>query len=1598
MRQLSLILKLTILFIINSLTVHSQCPQNNTLIGTVTPPCPGTSTTLCIDGGEYINVNVVAGNEYTFSTCGNTAFDTQITVYNGATVIGYNDDACGTQSTVTWTATFTGVVSVLIDEYNCSNTGLCTDLDVTCSLPVQIGNGCNPNTTICTSGVAGPFGFSTPGVPVSSCLDYIGLTYAYVVLYVTQTGPLQMLIDGDATTGFLDVAIFDIPTNSDPCIAIQDVNNEISCNYAISPGGCNEIGTFFGCSSSVPSPMVTAGDVLMILVENWSNASTSFTLDLGPSPAAQTGPPPATINPAGPFCSNSAPFQLTSVTSGGSWSGPGVSSTGLFNPALTGVGTFTITHNVGTAPCASSATTTIVVNAPPTINAGLDQAICAGTSVTLSGAGASTYTWNNGVTNGVAFTPAATATYTLTGTTGAGCVNTDQVLVTVNPIPIVNAGPDISICTGGSTTLTAVGATTYSWAPGGQTTAAITVTPASTTTYTVTGTSLNCTATDAVTVTMLSNAPINAGPDIAICSGSSTTLSASGGTTYSWNNGLLGIGNNLSVSPSITTTYTVVGTNAAGCTGTDALIVTVNPLPTVNAGQDQTVCAGTAVTLSGAGASTYSWNNAVTNGVAFTPTTTTTYTVTGTSTANCSSTDQVLVTVIPLPTVSAGGDQTVCAGTTVILNGSGATNYTWNNGVTNGVAFTPSATTTYTVTGTSASNCTSTDQVLVTVNPLPTVSAGPDQTLCLGQTFTLAGSGAATYTWNNGITNNVAFTPTLGTTTYTVTGTSSANCSNTDQVIISVNPLPAPVINGASTYCVGTSALLSTSVPFTSYSWSTGSTNPTINATSANNPITVTVTNAFGCQATSPVFAVNENNIITANFTITICEGQSATIHGVNQTAAGVYSQIFSLGTGCDSTSNVTLVVNPLPTVNAGIDQDVCTGTTTTLTATGASTYTWNNGVTNGISFTQAIGATTYTVIGTSAAGCTNTDQATITVNPLPTIGAGNDQTVCAGTAVTLNGSGAATYAWNNAVTNAVAFTPITTNTYTVIGTDANGCTNTDQVLVTVNPIPTVGAGADQTICIGASVTLSGSGAASYAWDNGVTNAISFAPNTTTTYTVTGSSAAGCVNTDQVTVTVDPIPTVNAGADQTICAGTSITLNGAGANTYSWNNGVTNGTAFTPLASATYTVTGTSTGGCSNTDQVTVTVDPLPSVNAGGNQSICAGTAVTLSGSGASIYTWNNGVTNGIPFTPSATTTYTVTGTSASGCINTDQVLVTVNPIPTVFAGNDISICDGQTATLTGSGAASYTWDNGAINGVAFTPITGTTYTVTGTSAAGCINTDQVNVTVNPIPNVTFAPDTTEGCAPLTVNFTNSTPNATNCVWTMSDGSIINGCGTISNTFTMPGCYDVTLTTTSNNGCVSSFTSTNLICIEDSPNAGFTTSNSILTDYNTNVIFNNTSTGAYQYLWDFGDNSATTVLVDPSHDYVSAGYGTFGVTLYAFSPLGCVDSAFATIQINEPIIFYVPNSFTPDFDDYNQTFQPIFTSGYDPFDFTMLIYNRWGELIFETHDVTIGWDGSYGSNREIDLVQEGSYNWKIEFKTTSTDERKMVLGHVNVLR
>ncbi len=949
-------------------------------------------------------------------------------------------------------------------------------------------------------------------------------------------------------------------------------------------------------------------------------------------------------------------------------------ATGAIDLATSTDATYTVTYTTSTNTCGATSTFDVVISsqAAPTVVAGADITVCDGGSVTLSASGAVTYAWDNNITDATAFTPTATATYTVTGTDANGCIATDAVDVTVNALPTVDAGADVAVCDGDPLTLSASGAATYAW--DNNITDATAFTPTATATYTVTGTDANgCIATDAVDVTVNALPTVDAGADVAVCDGDPLTLSASGAATYAWDNNITDA---TAFTPTATATYTVTGTDANGCIATDAVDVTVNALPTVDAGADVAVCDGDPLTLSASGAATYAWDNNITDATAFTPTATATYTVTGTDANGCIATDAVDVTVNALPTVDAGADVAVCDGDPLTLSASGAANYAWDNNITDATAFTPTATATYTVTGTDANGCIATDAVDVTVNALPTVDAGADVAVCDGDPLTLSASGAATYAWDNNITDATAFTPTA-TATYTVTGTDANGCIATDAVDVTVNALPTVDAGADVAVCDGDPLTLSASGAAT-YAWDNNITDATAFTPTATATYTVTGTDANGCIATDAV----------------------------------------------------DVTVNALPTVDAGADVAVCDGDPLTLSASGAATYAWDNNITDATAFTPTATAT-YTVTGTDANGCIATDAVDVTVNALPTVDAGADVAVCDGDPLTLSASGAATYAWDNNITDATAFTPTATATYTVTGTDANGCIATDAVDVTVNALPTVDAGADVAVCDGDPLTLSASGAATYAWDNNITDATAFTPTATATYTVTGTDANGCIATDAVDVTVNALPTVDAGADVAVCDGDPLTLSASGAANYAWDNNITDATAFTPTATATYTVTGTDANGCIATDAVDVTVNALPTVDAGADVAVCDGDPLTLSASGAATYAWDNNITDATAFTPTATATYTVTGTDANGCIATDAVDVTVNALPTVDAGADVAVCDGDPLTLSASGAATYAWDNNITDATAFTPTATATYTVTGTDANGCIATDAVDVTVN---------------------------------------------------------------------------------------------------------------------------------------------------------------------------------------------------------------------------------------------------------------------------
>jgi gliding motility-associated-like protein len=1071
---------------------------------------------------------------------------------------------------------------------------------------------------------------------------------------------------------------------------------------------------------------------------------------------------------ANPVCSDNSAILTATTTVPGvlfTWDGPnGFQQVGIatvavttVNPSTTNSITVTYTVTVDDANgCKSSTTFDLVVR--PRVDVTVTPAsgsVCPGESITLTASGTGvTYQWaptnsldvSTGTT--VVASPTVNTTYTVKATDQFGCVNQFFVPITVNPAPVVAVSGITILCEGQSTTLTASGATSYTWFDGTTTlTGAIqTITPAATTTYTVTGTDGNsCSATTTVTVTV--NA-LPAEPQVApvpnICEGSDiigTLLNTEIGVNYSLNGNpplIPGTGGDIQVPLPTGTlapgTYpvTVVATNAAGCSSSTTGQLVVVPLPTITVSGTTTYCAGGSTVLTAAGADDYTWFDGITTLTGaiqtLSPSVTTTYTVTGTELVNnCSNTTTVTITVNPLPTITTSGDVAICTGQSTTLTAAGAVSYTWFDGTNNfsisPLPVSPTVTTTYTVTGVDANDCVNTATVTVTVNPLPTVSASAaPAAICLGQSTTLTGSGATTYSWTDGTATltgtSVSVSP-AATTTYTVTGADGNSCSNTATVTVTVNPLPTVSASAApATICAGQSTTL-TAAGASTYTWTDG---------------TTTLTGA----------SVNVSPAATTTYTVT----------GVD-------------GNNCSNTATVTVTVNPLPTVSASAaPAAICTGQSTTLTAAGATTYSWTDGTATltGTSVSVSPAATTtYTVTGVDGNNCSNTATVTVTVNPLPTVSASAvPAAICVGQSTTLTAAGASTYTWTDGTTTltgaSVSVSPAATTTYTVTGVDGNNCSNTATVTVTVNPLPTLTTATPSVVlCIGQSTALT------VATDPGLGSAVTWAPaiglNTTTgttvtanptvttTYTVSVTNANGCVNTLTITINVKPLPTVTASTSAgLVCVQTPFTLTATGADNYIWNPGNIVGavvTIDTLTLNTVYTVTGFDVDGCSNTATVAVNVLTKPLVVTTTPAPICAGASVAVTAFGAVSYTWtpSAGLTvtspsgNAVTLNPSSTTTYIVTGTNAAGCTNTAAVVVEVKPIPVVnLTANQTAVCAGQSITLVASGGTTYQWapvqNAGSGSTISVSPTQNTTYTVTGIDQFGCSATATIAIEV----------------------------------------------------------------------------------------------------------------------------------------------------------------------------------------------------------------------------------------------------------------------------
>ena len=551
------------------------------------------------------------------------------------------------------------------------------------------------------------------------------------------------------------------------------------------------------------------------------------------------------------------------------------------------------------------------------------------------------------------------------------------------------------------------------------------------------------------------------------------------------------------------------------------------------------------------------------------------------------------------------------------------------------------------------------------------------------------------------------------------------------------------------------------------------------------------------------------------------------------------------------------------------------------------------------------------------------------------------------------------------------------------------------------------------------------------------------------TVILTVRTADGCTDTSQVVINVIPGPEAVINGSTTVCQGDpppEVTFTGSLTTgpyifTYNINGGsdqyvstaVGSSSATIPVPTSTpgtYTynltyVVDTTFAMCEQAQfgTVSIIVRDLPKASISNPVEACHNDSVLpeiqfTGADGQTPYTFTYTVNGGsdqqvtsvgstatiqVPANVVGTFVYRVTHIeegSALGCNQSQSVstVATIHALPTIYAGNDFSVCADAPVILTGAGGVTYIWDHGVINGVPFNSTDTTAYTVTGTDHNGCENTDQVTVNVVPIPVMNITGENLYGCQPVTPVFTNnSTGNLTNCTWYLGNGSVLQGCGVVSSTFDHPGCYDVTLVVSTPEGCTNTLTINDYVCVEPYPVADFHAVPNAFSTYESETTqMVNESTGADSYEWHFGDGSPPSYEVSPYHTFSNEVGGNYTVMLIASTNAGCVDTAYTVVRVKEELIFYIPNTFTPDGDNYNQTFRPVFTTGFDPYNYTLYIYNRWGELIFESHDATVGWDGTYGINGE--MCQDGTYIWKIGVKKRMIDERLEFSGHVNLIR
>ncbi len=678
---------------------------------------------------------------------------------------------------------------------------------------------------------------------------------------------------------------------------------------------------------------------------------------------------------------------------------------------------------------------------------------------------------------------------------------------------------------------------------------------------------------------------------------------------------------------------------------------------------------------------------------------------------------------------------------------------------------------------------------------------------------------------------------------------------------------------------------------------------------------------------------------------------------------------------------------------NAGVDVTTCSNDGVAIgaapnagniyswtPATGLSSSTAANPIVTISNTTGAPITQTYTVttsLASAPGACPTTDQIVVTIQPQYTLT--NNVTSCSGQ-----------YNFNGQVLTQSGIYNDTLNTI-------HGCDSIVSLNLTIGASPNANAGQNLTLCSGeaGSIGAFSQPGYTYSWSpstglsaTNVANPTAQLSNINTnwpivqTYTLTvtnNNSPMACTATDQIDVTI--LPAYQSTIQDTLCNGGPFVFNG-----------------ISYTQSGIYIDSSQTASGCDSitTLQIAISQTPVFSVN---DTLICFGEQVALvpqSMFSNVTYGWLQQNTSlpvispNLLVSPAQTTSYQVTAVDPFLCNYSDNFTITVAPLPVMtLAANQTTLCAYDTLHLSATGASTLQWSgplavsNSNPSQTLILPLSGT-YQVIGTSPEGCQDSTALSITVNPVPQLQISPD--QGICPG-FGAQISVSGATNYTWTNPSlsGSTLQLTPSQTTTYTVVGANVF--------NCLDTASST--VTVYPQPSANFEASPLILTNDNPTVSFTSFAQNAATSIWDFGDGSTSeNSQNDFTYTYPFVEDQTYTVTLNVESTEGCTDQSQVQIQIKGGIIYYVPNTFTPDGDALNNLFTPVFTSGFDPQNFHMTIFNRWGEPIFESYDPKGGWDGKI----DIYAAPEGTYTYSIDFKALNTDEIMRVTGHVLLMR